>query len=205
MRGVHDRLRAHLRRRLGPAASGWSTSRSSPSARCAASTIRPPSCAPPGPATTPGSTRSAPAATIAFLMECAEQGLDRRPARAVRAGPRGSATASSVLEAIAALLDRAGQSGRAAGPGQPPGRRADRRRGPGLAPHVKGLELPGLRPARPAHDGPGPGRRHPGRRPQPLGGLRGRLLQPHRPAARRPGVRRRRDRDRGPRGGAWTR
>ena len=45
----------------GRAASGWSTSRSSRSGRSAASTTRPPCCGAAGPATTRGSTRSAPA------------------------------------------------------------------------------------------------------------------------------------------------
>ena len=70
-----------------------------------------------------------------------------------------------------------------------------------FAPHVKGLELPGLRAAHAAGDGARPRGQRARRRPQPLRRLRGRPVRPPRPPERRRGPRRGRDRDRGPRRG----
>ena len=67
-------------------------------------------------------------ATIAFLMECAEQGwIDGRLEGSGR--PLLFGDGAAVLEAIAALVDRRGTTGSTARPGQPPGRPSDRRRG----------------------------------------------------------------------------
>jgi len=84
-------------------------------------------------------------ATIAFLMECAERGLiDGRLAGSGRALRFGDGEA--VLQAIADLQERRGVLGQLLAMGS---RRAGERLGgeaPGLAPHVKGLELPGYDP-----------------------------------------------------------
>jgi aldehyde:ferredoxin oxidoreductase len=84
-------------------------------------------------------------ATIAFLMECGEKGLisDRLEGsgRTLRFGD-----GEAMLEAIAALLDRRGALGELLAMGS---RRAAGQIGgdsPALAPHVKGLELPGYDP-----------------------------------------------------------
>jgi aldehyde:ferredoxin oxidoreductase len=85
--------------------------------------------------------------TIAFLMECAERGWvdDRIPgsSRALRFGDGGA-----VLDAIHVLVDRRERLGELLAMGS---REAARRIGGGakdLAPHVKGLELPGYHPGR---------------------------------------------------------
>ena len=84
-------------------------------------------------------------ATVAFLAECAERGwLDGRLERSGRSLRFGDGEA--VLDAIAALVDRDGEIGRLLALGS---RRASEQIGgdaPGLAPHVKGLELPGYDP-----------------------------------------------------------
>jgi aldehyde:ferredoxin oxidoreductase len=82
--------------------------------------------------------------TIAFLMDCAERGwINGRIGSSGRALRFGDGAA--VLDAIAALLERDGP-GELLALGS---RRAAERIGgeaPGLAPHVKGLELPGYDP-----------------------------------------------------------
>jgi aldehyde:ferredoxin oxidoreductase len=84
-------------------------------------------------------------ATIAFLMECAERGwIDGRLPRSGRSLRFGDGEA--VLEAIATLVARAGTLGELLALGS---RRAAEQIGgaaPTLAPHVKGLELPGYDP-----------------------------------------------------------
>jgi aldehyde:ferredoxin oxidoreductase len=84
--------------------------------------------------------------TVAFLMECAELGLidGRLPSgRALRFGD-----GASVAEALDALLHRDGPLGALLAMGSRCA--ADRLGGeaPALAPHVKGLELPGYDPRR---------------------------------------------------------
>ena len=81
-------------------------------------------------------------------MDCAERGLDRRPARRLGPASCGSATARRCVEAIDALIDRAGRARRAARAGQPPGGRADRRRGRRPGPARQGAGAARLRPAR---------------------------------------------------------
>ena len=83
--------------------------------------------------------------TIAFLMDCAERGwIDGRVGPSGRVLRFGSG--ESVLDAIAALLDRDGDLGALLALGSRAA--ADRIGGeaPGLAPHVKGLEMPGYDP-----------------------------------------------------------
>jgi aldehyde:ferredoxin oxidoreductase len=84
-------------------------------------------------------------ATIAFLMECTERGCIRD--RLEGSGrPLVFGDGEAVLEAISALLDRRGALGELLALGS---RRAAERIGgeaPALAPHVKGLELPGYDP-----------------------------------------------------------
>jgi aldehyde:ferredoxin oxidoreductase len=84
-------------------------------------------------------------ATIAFLMECSDRGLYQGhlegSRRALRFG-----NGQAVLEAISALLDRRGTVGELLALGS---RRAAEQIGGdalALAPHVKGLELPGYDP-----------------------------------------------------------
>ncbi len=84
-------------------------------------------------------------ATIAFLMECSEKGLIRNLLENSERLPR-FGDGESVLEAIATLLDRRGEVGLLLSLGS---RKAAERIGgdaPDLAPHVKGLELPGYDP-----------------------------------------------------------
>ena len=84
--------------------------------------------------------------TIAFLMDCAGRGwidgrLPGRPARTLRFGD-----GPALLAAIAAIVERDGDLGELLALGS---RRAAERIGgkaPDLAPHVKGLELPGYDP-----------------------------------------------------------
>lgn len=85
--------------------------------------------------------------TVAFLMECVERGwVDGElpgTGRALRFGD-----GLAVLEAIEALAERRGELGKLLALGS---RRAAGRIGAeseGLAPHVKGLELPGYHPGR---------------------------------------------------------
>jgi aldehyde:ferredoxin oxidoreductase len=84
-------------------------------------------------------------ATIAFLMECAERGwIDGRLEPSGRALAFGDGEA--VAEAISGLVDRRGTLGELLALGS---RRAAMRIGgeaPDIAPHVKGLELPGYDP-----------------------------------------------------------
>jgi aldehyde:ferredoxin oxidoreductase len=84
-------------------------------------------------------------ATVAFLMDCAERGwADGRVGRSGRVLRFGDGAA--VLDAIEALMERASGAGELLALGS---RRAAERIGgeaPGLAPHVKGLELPGYDP-----------------------------------------------------------
>jgi aldehyde:ferredoxin oxidoreductase len=84
-------------------------------------------------------------ATIAFLMECAENGWIR--GRLEGSGrPLRFGDGEAVLEAIEALLNRRGAVGELLALGS---RAAAERIGgdaPALAPHVKGLELPGYDP-----------------------------------------------------------
>jgi aldehyde:ferredoxin oxidoreductase len=83
--------------------------------------------------------------TIAFLMECVERDwVDGRLGRSGRSLRFGDGAA--LLDAIAALIDRDGPLGELLALGS---RRAAARIGgeaPALAPHVKGLELPGYHP-----------------------------------------------------------
>ncbi|MGE3819440.1 MAG: aldehyde ferredoxin oxidoreductase family protein [Isosphaeraceae bacterium] len=85
--------------------------------------------------------------TIAFLMECAERGwIDGR--LPVTGRPLRFGDGAAVLEAIAALAERQGDLGATLALGS---RAAAERLGgqaPSLAPHVKGLELPGYHPGR---------------------------------------------------------
>jgi aldehyde:ferredoxin oxidoreductase len=84
--------------------------------------------------------------TVAFLMECVERGwVDGRlrSGRELRFGD-----GAAVVEAVADLTDRAGRLGTLLAMGS---RRAAEEIGgeaPALAPHVKGMELPGYHPAR---------------------------------------------------------
>ena len=85
--------------------------------------------------------------TIAFMMECVERELiDGRLPGSGRVLAFGDGNA--LLEAIAALLERRGELGRLLAMGS---RRAAERIGGeaiALAPHVKGLELPGYHPSK---------------------------------------------------------
>jgi aldehyde:ferredoxin oxidoreductase len=84
-------------------------------------------------------------ATIAFLMECSEKGLlDARlvgSGRALRFGD-----GEAVLQAIADLQDRRGAVGKFLAMGSRRAAEALGGEAPALAPHVKGLELPGYDP-----------------------------------------------------------
>ena len=75
LRGLHDRLRAHLPPPRAAGRSGWSTRSSSPSARCAASPTPTSSSRPAPAATSSGIDTISAGGTIAFAMECAERGL----------------------------------------------------------------------------------------------------------------------------------
>jgi aldehyde:ferredoxin oxidoreductase len=84
-------------------------------------------------------------ATIAFLMECSERGLIAVPldpsGRPLRFGD-----GIALIEAVEALVDRRGRLGHLLAMGS---RRAAQEIGgiaPDLAPHVKGMELPGYDP-----------------------------------------------------------
>jgi aldehyde:ferredoxin oxidoreductase len=84
-------------------------------------------------------------ATIAFLMECSARGLVREPLDPSRR-PLRFGDGEAVLEAIDAAVARRGVLGELLALGS---RRAAERIGgvaPQLAPHVKGLELPGYDP-----------------------------------------------------------
>ena len=168
--GVHDRLRAHLRGRLGPTgvrleyeslfALGPLCGVDDPDAVLRAARA----------CDDAGLDTISTGATIAFLMECTERGLiDGRLERSGRALAFGDGDLVHRGDRRAARP--AGHARRAPGPGQPSGRRADRRRGARPGPARQGPGAAGLRPAGPAHDGPRPGRRHPGSRSQPLGGV----------------------------------
>ena len=191
VRVLHDRLRAHLRRGRRRGAR-WSTRTSSRSGRCAASPTPTP-CSPPARRCDElGLDTISAGGTIALAMECAERGLHRRAVAALRRRRRAAA--------------RARRDRRARGPGRPARRGlAARGREVGggaerFAPHVKGLEMPGLRAAHPADDGAGPGRRRArGADHNRSGAYEADLSGGARPPARRRGARRGRRRDRGPR------
>ena len=104
----------------------------------------------------------------------------------------------SAIEAIG-LAPRARGAGPPSGDGVAGGRLGDRRRVRGIRDAGEGPGDARLRPEDPADDGPGPGRRHPGGRPQPLRRVRGRLLRARGPAPGGRGSRGPGDRDRGPR------
>ena len=144
-----------------------------------------------GRATTRGSTRSATGATIAFLMQCVR-------ARA------GSTAGSSLRAGRSAVRRRGGRAGsdrrahrgaRALGELLALGsRRAAERIGgdaPALAPHVKGWSCRAMIRVHSTRWRSGLAVGTAGRRPQPLGGLRSRLLGPRRPPPGRCRTRRR--------------
>jgi aldehyde:ferredoxin oxidoreductase len=84
-------------------------------------------------------------ATIAFLMECTEKGLIRD--RLDGSGrPLVFGDGASMLEAIAALVDRRGTLGTLLAQGSRRAALAIGGDAPAFAPHVKGLELPGYDP-----------------------------------------------------------
>jgi aldehyde:ferredoxin oxidoreductase len=111
-------------------------------------------------------------------MECAERGLIDAPW--LRFGD-----ADGMLRAIEEIGAREGLGALLAEGSRPPPRSSARAPRP-FAPHVKGLELPGLRAAHAAGDGARARGQRARRRPQPLGRVRGRPLRPHDrlPAAR---------------------
>ena len=107
--------------------------------------------------------------TIAWAMECAERGLIDAPW--LRFGD-----ADAVLRALDEIGAREGPR-RAARRGHAARGRAGRRRLGRVRPAGQGPGAAGLRAAHDAGHGAGPGGELPGRRSQPLGGLRGRPVR----------------------------